>query len=124
MRHLAVIALALVLPLAVGACGSGEERSTEAETVQGSVPQEEAPAEGDAAAGKQVFSSQGCGGCHTFEEAGTSGTVGPNLDEAKPSFEEAFKQVQNGGGGMPAFGGKLSEKQIADVAAFVSNPGG
>ena len=124
MRHLAVIALALVLPLAGGACGSGEERSTEAETVQGSVPQEEAPAEGDAGAGKQVFSSQGCGGVHTFVEVGTSGTVGSNLDEGKSTFEEALKQVQNGGGGMPAFAGKLGEKQIAGVAAFVADPDG
>ena len=124
MRRLAILALVLLFPLVLVSCGSGEERNTEAETVQGSVPQEEVPSEGDAAAGKEIFTSQGCGGCHTFEEAGTNGAVGPNLDEAKPSFDEAFKQVQNGGGGMPAFGGKLSEKQIADVAAFVSNPGG
>ena len=124
MRRLAVLVLALVLPFGVGACGSGEERDTEAETVEGTVPQEEAPAEGDAAAGKGLFASQGCGGCHTFQAAGTNGTVGPNLDDRKPSYEDAFKQVQNGGGGMPAYGGKLSEKQIADVASFVSNPGG
>ena len=124
MRRLASLALVLLVPLVLVACGSGEERSTEAETVQGSVPQEEVPSEGDAAAGKEIFTSQGCGGCHAFQEAGTNGAAGPNLDEAKPSFEEAFKQVQNGGGDMPAFGGKLSEKQIADVAAFVSNPGG
>jgi mono/diheme cytochrome c family protein len=121
--RLAVLALALVLPFALGACGSGEERNTEAETVQGSVPQEEAPAEGDAAAGEEIYASQGCGGCHTFEAAGSSGAVGPNLDEQQPSFEDAYRQIQNGGGGMPAYGGKLSEKQIADVAAFVSNPG-
>jgi cytochrome c6 len=28
-------------------------------------------------------------------------------------------QVTNGKGAMPAFGGKLSEAQIADVAAYV-----
>ncbi|MDQ3867212.1 MAG: c-type cytochrome [Actinomycetota bacterium] len=124
MRRVAVLALALVLPLGAGACGSGEERDTAAESVQGSVPQEEAPAEGNAAAGKEIFASQGCGGCHTFQAAGTNGTVGPNLDDLKPSFEDAYKQIQNGGGGMPPFGGKLSKKQIADVATFVSNPGG
>ena len=36
------------------------------------------------AAGEAVFASAGCGGCHTLEAAGSSGNVGPNLDEAKP----------------------------------------
>jgi len=34
---------------------------------------------GDATAGRQLFSDK-CGGCHTLAAAGTSGTVGPNLD--------------------------------------------
>ena len=28
--------------------------------------------------GKKVFTSAGCGGCHTLKDAGTSGNVGPN----------------------------------------------
>jgi mono/diheme cytochrome c family protein len=32
------------------------------------------------AAGKSVFTSAGCAGCHTFAAAGASGTIGPNLD--------------------------------------------
>jgi cytochrome c551 len=73
---------------------------------------------GDAAAGQEVFVAN-CGSCHTLEEAGTSGTVGPNLDDS--SFDQGAVEVQvtNGGGGMPAFGGQLSEQQIKDVAAFV-----
>jgi mono/diheme cytochrome c family protein len=78
-----------------------------------------AAAEGDPEAGKQVFSSAGCGGCHTLEAAGATGTVGPNLDELKPGFEAVVAQVTNGGGAMPAFKDKLSEQQIAAVAAFV-----
>ncbi len=35
-----------------------------------------------AAAGKQVFTGiGGCGACHTLAAAGTTGTVGPNLDQ-------------------------------------------
>ena len=34
---------------------------------------------GKAADGKQVFTSSGCGGCHTLAAAGTNATVGPNL---------------------------------------------
>ena len=75
---------------------------------------------GDAANGKAVFASAGCGGCHTFSEAGSSGSVGPNLDDASPSFDKVVSQVTNGGGPMPAFKDQLSEQEIRDVAAFVS----
>jgi cytochrome c2 len=80
--------------------------------------------QGDAAAGKAVFSSAGCGGCHTLMAAGSNGNVGPNLDQLKPAADVVQKQVENGGGGMPAFKGKLSDKQIADVAAFVAQNAG
>jgi len=36
---------------------------------------------GDAAAGKQLFKDK-CGTCHTLADAGTTGTIGPNLDNA------------------------------------------
>jgi cytochrome c553 len=74
---------------------------------------------GDPAAGEEVFASAGCGSCHTLEEAGTSGTVGPNLDDSTIDEAAAVQQVTDGGGGMPPFGGQLSEEQIQDVAAFV-----
>jgi mono/diheme cytochrome c family protein len=76
-------------------------------------------AEGDAAAGEAVFASAGCGGCHTLEAAGSSGTVGPNLDEAKPPHDLVVERVTNGMGPMPSFKGQLSETQIQDVAAYV-----
>ena len=55
-----------------------------------------------------------------LEEAGTSGTVGPNLDESQPSFEDAVQQITNGGGGMPAFGDQLTDEQIRALARYVS----
>jgi outer membrane protein assembly factor BamB len=76
-----------------------------------------------AAAGKSVF-TQNCGSCHTLGAAGTSGTVGPNLDSLKPSFAVVQKQVTNGGAVMPAFGGRLSKAQIAAVARYVSSAAG
>ena len=76
-------------------------------------------ASGDAAAGKAVFASAGCGGCHTLEAAGSSGNVGPNLDESKPDSALVEQRVRNGAGAMPAFEGQLDDKQIADVTAFV-----
>ena len=79
---------------------------------------------GNAAQGKQVFESAGCGGCHTLKDAGTSGNVGPNLDTLKPSKAAVAKQVTNGGGAMPAFKGQLSPAQIDAVAAYVSSVAG
>jgi cytochrome c6 len=76
---------------------------------------------GDTAAGKEVFlGSAGCAGCHTLSDAGSTGTIGPDLDDVKPSYEMAVAQVTNGGGGMPPFEDTLTEKQIQDVAAYVS----
>jgi mono/diheme cytochrome c family protein len=79
---------------------------------------------GDAAAGKQVFESAGCAACHTLADAGASGTVGPNLDEAKPPAALVVDRVTNGKGAMPPFKGQLTEKQIQDVAAYVSTAAG
>jgi len=81
-------------------------------------------ASGDATAGKAVFASAGCGGCHTLKAAGASGNVGPNLDQLHPSFDAVHDQVEHGGGGMPAFKGQLSEQQIENVAAFVASSSG
>jgi cytochrome c6 len=96
------------------ATGTGEEPTT---STGGTTTTEPA---GDAAAGEAVFASAGCGGCHTLKAAGSSGNVGPNLDQAKPDVSLVIDRVTNGKGGMPSFKGQLSEKQIQDVAAYVA----
>ena len=78
------------------------------------------PPAGGTAAGKQVFGTAGCTSCHTLADAGSSGNVGPNLDDAKPSFDRVVDRVTNGRGVMPPFKGQLSDQQINDVAAYVS----
>ncbi|RDI74824.1 cbb3-type Cytochrome C oxidase subunit III [Gaiella occulta] len=102
--------------------------TTPAETTPAeTTPAETAPAAGgagDAAAGKQVFASAGCGGCHTLAGAGSNGTVGPNLDQAKPAYDLVVTRVTNGRGAMPPFKGQLDEQQIKDVAAYVSSVAG
>jgi len=100
--------------------GGAETGETETETGGGETG-EESPAggAGDAAAGEDVFEANGCGSCHALEDAGASGSVGPNLDESQPSFELAVDRVTNGAGAMPAFGDSLSDEQIRDVAAYV-----
>jgi mono/diheme cytochrome c family protein len=75
------------------------------------------------AQGKQVF-TQSCGSCHTLKDAGTTGTVGPNLDDLTPDEATVQRQVTNGGGVMPAFKGQLTDAQIKAVAQYVSSVAG
>jgi mono/diheme cytochrome c family protein len=107
-------------------CGAEGVVSPTPQTVIGSLPK---PAQlpvtpafslkGDPTAGKQVFLTAGCAGCHTLAAAHATGTVGPNLDQLKPDYRAVTGQVTLGGGVMPSFKGKLTAQQIADVAAFV-----
>ena len=148
------VILALAGAVVVAGCGGGD--SSTSETAEEEAPpaaeeepaEEEAPAEeeqeepaeeepaeekeeaggGEAALvaeGKTVFSAN-CGSCHTLQAAGTSGEVGPNLDELEPDDATVEKQVINGGGGMPAFGkeGTLNPEEIKAVAAYVSTEAG
>jgi mono/diheme cytochrome c family protein len=125
MRSIALLAAAAAA-LALAACGGGsdgdgttaaEPATTAVTTTEETTP--EPSAEGNAQAGAAVFESAGCGGCHTLAAAGSTGTVGPDLDELQPDLEQVVEQVTNGGGAMPAFSGTLSEQQIRDVAAYV-----
>jgi len=69
--------------------------------------------------GKEIFTAN-CGSCHTLKDAGTSGNVGPNLDQLKPDVTRVQDQVIHGGGAMPAFDGTLSPDQIATVSKYVA----
>jgi mono/diheme cytochrome c family protein len=153
MRRTALLCLLVAaFGLVAAGCGQEQEQSATPETVQGEVTTTtestetettatettetgttettttetggEAP-EGDPAAGKEIFlGASGCTGCHTLADAGSSGTVGPNLDDSQPSLELAYDRVTNGLGGMPAFSTSLSDEQRADVAAYVSSVAG
>jgi mono/diheme cytochrome c family protein len=91
---------------------TGEDQTTTEESQGGD-------GEGDAAAGESVYASAGCGSCHTLEAAGSSGSVGPNLDDSKPDHDLVVDRVTNGSGAMPSFDAELDDKQIQDVAAYV-----
>ena len=99
-----------------------ETTATETTGTETTTTEPTTPPQGDPVAGKEVFlGTSGCAGCHTLADAGSTGTIGPNLDDLKPSHDAVVAQVTNGGGGMPAFGDSLSEEQIQDVAAYVSS---
>jgi mono/diheme cytochrome c family protein len=149
-RTLALAALVTAIGLATAGCGGEEEATPSPETVIGTTATtsttetetstetqpgastgtetstETTPAPtGDPVAGKAVFTgSAGCTGCHTLADAGSTGSVGPNLDDAKPSEALVTDRVTNGRGVMPPFKGTLTDQQIADVAAYVSSVAG
>jgi sulfite dehydrogenase len=74
--------------------------------------------------GKDIFQTAGCSGCHTLADAGSTGTVGPNLDDAKPAKELVTDRVTNGQGVMPSFKDTLDPQQIQAVAQYVSSVAG
>jgi mono/diheme cytochrome c family protein len=108
--------------------GKAEEESAGGEEEAGEEMSEKEARSGEgslSAEGAEVFTSN-CGSCHTLSAAGTSGEVGPDLDELEPDVATVEHQVVNGGGAMPAFGkeGILNAKEIKAVATYVSSVAG
>ena len=100
-----LIGSALVVLAALGpiSCGGGDEATDK----------------GDPVAGKRLFASEGCAGCHTFKAAASAGTTGPSLDDLAASPSRVMTQLRKPGGMMPSFADKLTDEQKADLAAFV-----
>jgi cytochrome c oxidase subunit 2 len=87
--------------------------------------------------GAEVFASAGCGGCHTFTPAGSTGAVGPSLDDVAASAEAAGQSVEEYArtsivdpdatvadgyqpGVMTSYGESLSEEELAALVGYVS----
>jgi mono/diheme cytochrome c family protein len=133
VRTLCLVVLVAVL----AGCGSTSTTTPFAETVVGTLPKQQAIPKGDPAAGKQLFVANGCGACHTYGPAGSSGKVGPDLDNLAADAQKANQgsedeyvaaSIQNPGayvvpgyqnGVMPAFD-KLTPKQVGDLVAFLT----
>ena len=108
--------------IAHGSETSATTETTPTETTPPNGATETTEGRGDPIAGKEVFlGAPACGSCHTLGDAGTSGVIGPNLDEAPPSSDKVVERVTNGQGVMLVFKNTLSERQIQDVAAYVSS---
>jgi mono/diheme cytochrome c family protein len=76
------------------------------------------------AEGKQIF-TQNCGTCHTLSDAGTSGTVGPVLDQLKPDKQRVVSAIENGGAGTGAMPANIVTGEEAQaVATYVSSVAG
>ena len=132
MRRIYALPAVVLVAAAFAGCGGGDGDDGGSTAAPPATTQEQpaatqtttrtAPAKG--ADGAAVFASAGCGGCHTLAAARSSGNVGPNLDDLQPDFATVQSQVENGGGGMPAFGGDLSPEEIDAVSRYVSENAG
>jgi len=131
----------LLLAFVLAGCGGKQIVSPTAETVVGTVAAEKQQAAGDAKAGATLFTAQGCGGCHVFKPANSQGNVGPDLDKladyAKTANQGSLEEfthesianpsayIEKGyPNAMPNFGSTLSDKQIADLVAYLSQKQG
>ena len=71
--------------------------------------------------GKDVFLNKAvCSACHTLADAGSSGDIGPNLNEIRPDKMRVINTVTNGIGVMPPYEDQLTPEEIEAVAHYVS----
>jgi mono/diheme cytochrome c family protein len=73
----------------------------------------------DASDPKGLFTSN-CASCHVFRDAGSTGTIGPNLDQSSLDVAAIEEQIRKGGGGMPPFEGSLTDEQIQALAKYLA----
>ena len=138
------VALAVLVAgsaLLLAGCGSEGTVSPTAAAVEGTVPRQQTTSaplpKGDPVAGKRLFTSLGCSGCHTYGPAGSHGTIGPDLDKlaqyaqkANQGTLEQFTQMSITDPGayvesgyqnvMPTTFASLPKKQLADLVAFLT----
>jgi sulfite dehydrogenase len=101
--------LLVILALAFAGCGGGEDDTAD---------RSDQAASGEP---KQVFAST-CGGCHTLADAGTTGQIGPVLDELEPNAARVVRAIEKGPGQMPE--GLLAGKDAQAVADYVAGAAG
>ena len=111
MKTFAVSKIAgmMLLGLAAGACMAAEPSAEQLEE------------------GKAIFTGKAvpaCAVCHTLADAGSTGAIGPNLDELKPDVERIKKVLHEGMGVMPSFANSLDEASMEAVAAYVAHATG
>jgi mono/diheme cytochrome c family protein len=133
--------VAMIATIILVAKEPATEEAAASNEAAGAQTTETAPAAptGDAAAGKAIFTSAGCGACHTFTPAGTNATVGPDLDKladyaakanmgtveefTHESIVDPGKYVEPGfpkGVMPPNYGTQLTAKQQDDLVAFLT----
>jgi mono/diheme cytochrome c family protein len=80
----------------------------------------------NASAGRELFTESAqppCASCHTLADADSNGSVGPNLDELRPSAEQVSQAIRSGPSVMPEYP-SLSDEQVQTLADYVSSAAG
>jgi mono/diheme cytochrome c family protein len=113
----AAVALGLTSLGIIVAVVPADGRSAQAMMAQ-AAPAAAAP---DLKNGRQMFDTWACGTCHALADAGAAGQIGPGLDNPALTTELIIDRVTNGAGAMPGFGGQMTEKEIADLAAYIKS---
>ena len=121
MRRIVFLGALCALVAVLGGCGGGEVVSPTPQTVVGTL----------------LFTTNGCNSCHTYKPAGSTGTVGPDLDKLAADAQKANQgtleeytatSIKNPGGYvvpgfpngvMPGFT-QLTNQQLADLVAFLT----
>lgn len=131
MRVKVIVAVALLAPLAVAACGGDNDDSDSGETVAQETatagapeaPDQEQPLSPAEEHGRELF-AENCGSCHTLDAAGTQGQIGPDLGDIPLDEGEVLAAIEKGGRGTGNMPENLVTGQDAkDVAAFVAASG-
>jgi len=124
---LAVLAVTMsLLPLACSTTGEDDTTASEETATTGTATataDPEQPLAPGEERGRELF-AENCGSCHTLDAAGTSGQIGPNLDEAQLDEQAVLRAIEIGGrgtGNMPP--NLVSGEDARDVAAFVAASG-
>lgn len=102
-RRISVVLVAVGLVLAMAA-GGGRDASAD----KGAVKQ-----------GQALFAERGCAHCHGSD--GIGGNLGPDLQRVRSrmSAQQIEHQIREGGNGMPPYGDKLEDAQVAELVAFL-----
>jgi mono/diheme cytochrome c family protein len=80
---------------------------------------EDAKASDPLAAGRDLFNANSCSACHTLADAGSTGSVGPDLDNPNLTRDTIVNRVEMGGGPMPSFSGQISQADIGKLADYI-----
>ena len=127
---LGVILLVLGIYVIAGGAFDGDSSSDETTTTTSTAPgaqpgaDPEQPLSPAEERGLMLF-AENCGACHTLDAAGTTGSVGPHLDEAQNDQADVLQAIEQGGkepgGPMPE--NLVTGEDAKAVAEFVANSG-
>jgi len=117
-RNRRIVVIAIALGVALTACGGGSGDTGDSVDVESL----ELTAAGKA--GLVVYQGK-CATCHQRDLSGSSGpALGPASSAAAKPTDDLRRTITTGGSGMPAWGGLLSDQQVDDVLAFLSEAQG